>query len=123
MFQGLDHVSQAVRILVARNAMLNQRLYEAAREFSAALKRPDQWPADLLSRARRVEEKLTAKGRIDKTINGMDVLAASQIAEEIFELSIAVSAASIHEMKRQIRQLPRGKAGRSARLDMTGATS
>ena len=123
MYQGLDHVSKAVEILARRNAMLNQRLYEAAYEFAAALRRPDQWPADLLEKARSVQQKLTAKGRIDKTIGGMDVSAASQIAKEIFDLSVAISAASIHEMERHIRELPSRKAGQTRRLDLSRATS
>ncbi len=122
MFQGLDCVSRAVRILVGRNARLNQRLYEASGELSAALSRPDQWPPDLLRKARGVEEKLTAKGRPDKTINGMDVSTAREIAEEIFDLSIAISAASIHEMKKQVSAVPMRKGGRTRRLDFSGAT-
>ncbi|KKK57130.1 hypothetical protein LCGC14_3057580, partial [marine sediment metagenome] len=31
MSEGLKHVNRAVQILVGRNAMLNERLYEAAR--------------------------------------------------------------------------------------------
>lgn len=129
MFQGLDHVSKAVQILVSRNATLNQRLYEAACEFSAAMRRPDQWPADLLERARGLQRKLTAKGRIDKTVNGMDAAAAGRIATEIFDLSVAISAASIHEMRRQVSQmksqtgrLPIAKSGRTRRLDVSRAT-
>ena len=121
MFQGLDHVSNAVQILASRNAMLNQRLYEAAHEFDVALRRPDQWPVDLLERARGVQRKLGAKGRIEETVNGMDVATASQIAGELLDLSVAISAASIHEMRRQIGRTPTRKRGRSRRLDTSGA--
>ena len=120
MFQGLDHVSNAVQILASRNAMLNQRLYEAANEFEAALNRPDQWPVDLLERARDVQRKLSAKGQIEETVNGMDVSTASQIAGELLDLSVAISAASIHEMKQQITRVPTRKRGRSRRLDISG---
>ncbi len=121
MFQGLDHVSRAVRILVGRNAMLNQRLYEAAREFSLALQRPDQWPRDLLEKARSVENKLTARGRIDKTINAMDVSVAGEIAQEMYSLAMAVNFA--HAARRKgghVRMPTKGAEGRR-RLDVSGA--
>ncbi len=123
MFQGLDHVGKAVRILASRNAMLNQRLYEAAREFSAALLRPEEWPEDLLDKAQDIHRKLTARGRIDKTIVAMDVSAAAEVAEEILDLSVAISAASIHEMKRQISQMPTRRPSRNRRLDVTRSIS
>ncbi len=123
MFQGLDHVGKAVRILASRNAMLNQRLYEAAREFSAALLRPEEWPEDLLDKAQDIHQKLTARGRIDQTIVGMDVSAAAEVAEEILDLSVAISAASIHEMKRQISQMPTRRPARTRRLDVTRSIS
>ncbi len=123
MFQGLDHVGKAVRILASRNAMLNQRLYEAAREFSAALLRPEEWPEDLLDKAQDIHRKLTARGRIDQTIVGMDVSAAAEVAEEILDLSVAISAASIHEMKRQISQMPTRRPARNRRLDVTRSIS
>ncbi len=95
MLRGLEHVNRAVQILVGRNAMLNQRLYEAAREFEAALGEPGQWPAELWDRAIRIDKKLTAKGRADQTINGMDVPDAEQIAEEILDLSTAIDAVCV----------------------------
>ena len=122
MFQGLDHVRNAVRILVSHNAMVNQRLYCAASEFSAAMQHPDEWPDDLFGRAREVHQYLTAKGSFDKTIGGMDVSEAQMTAEEIFDISMAVSAASIHEMNRQIRQVP-GRKGRMHRIGHHAASS
>ena len=123
MFQGLDHVGKAVQILVSRNATLNQRLYEAAHEFSAAMRRPDQWPADLLEKATVIEQKLTVHGAIGNTVNGMDIATASQIAAEILDLSVAVSAASIHEMKKHISALPTRRPGRKTRLHARSVTA
>jgi len=119
MFQGLDHVSRALRILVGRNAMLNQRLYEAAREFSVALERPDQWPADLLDDARSVHRELTSKGSIDATINGMDVSVAGQIAQQLCTLVLAVNSAQGVRREPGHVQLPSRKSGRKQRLDVS----
>ncbi len=123
MFQGLDHVGKAVQILACRNAMLNQRLYEAAREFSAALLRPDQWPKDLLDRARGIHDRLTVRGRVDKTVAGMDVSSATEIVEDLIDLSVAISVASIHEMEKQVSLLPTRKPARTRRLDVTRTVS
>lgn len=119
MFQGLDHVSRAVRILVGRNAMLNQRLYEAAREFSLAMQRPEQWPPALLEKARGVEKKLTAKGRIDKTINAMDASAAGEIAQEMYSLAMAVNFAHAARRKGGHVRMPSKVAERRRRLDVS----
>ena len=103
MFQGLDHVYQAVRVFAVRNARINQRLFEAADQFSRALDRPDQWPGDLLGRAAAIHQKLTARGkpgerkpgegRIDTTIAGMDVSVAEQLAGEMLDLAMDIRAA------------------------------
>ena len=96
MSKGLKHVNRAVQILVGRNAMLNERLYEAAREFSAGVKDAQRWPKNLRDRAIRIDRKLTAKGRLSSTINGMDVPQAEELAEEIFELASEIGAAGMH---------------------------
>ncbi len=88
MFRELDHLSNSVRILVSHNAAIDERLYEASDEFLAALKEPDQWPTETLQKARSIEYRLTAKGNAADTINGMDVVVAEEIAEEIFDLFI-----------------------------------
>jgi len=97
MSGGLDHIHRAVQILVGRNAMLNERLYEAAREFSAGVRDADQWPKNLRDKAFRIDRKLTAKGRISSTINGMDITDAEQIAGEILEMSAQMDAAHLDE--------------------------
>lgn len=122
MFQGLDHASRAVRILVGRNAMLNQRLYEAAREFSLALQRPEQWPQHLLKKARSVEMKLTANGRMDKTINAMDVSVAGEIAQEMYSLAMAVNFAHAARRKGAHVRMPSKGAGGRRRLDVSGVS-
>ncbi|MEE8451605.1 MAG: hypothetical protein V3R99_06805 [Thermoguttaceae bacterium] len=93
MSGGLDRINRAVRILVGRNAMLNERLYEAAREFSAGVQDAEHWPTKLREKAIRIDRKLTAKGRISATINGMDVPDAEEIAGEILEVSAQIGAA------------------------------
>jgi hypothetical protein len=93
MFQGLDHVYQAVRVLAVRNARINQRLFEAADQFSRAMDRPDQWPGDLLGRAAAIHQKLTARGKIDTTIAGMDVSVAERLAGEMLDLAMDIRAA------------------------------
>jgi hypothetical protein len=92
MSGGMEHISRAVQILVGRNAMLNERLYEAAREFSAGVRDADEWPMNLREKAIRIDRKLTAKGRLASTINGMDVPDAEKLAEEILEMSTQIGA-------------------------------
>ena len=96
MSNGLKHVNRAVQILVGRNAMLNERLYEAAREFSAAVKDAQQWPENLREKAYRIDKKLTAKGRISSTINGMNVPQAEELAGEILDLSSEIGSVGMH---------------------------
>ncbi len=92
MLRGLEHVNRAVQVLVGRNAKLNQRLYEAAGEFEGALREPDQWPTELFDRAVQINRKLTAKGNAARTINGMDIRDAQELAEAILDLSTAIDA-------------------------------
>ena len=121
MFQGLDRLNHAVQILVGRNATLNQRLYEAIHEFAAAMSHSDQWPGKMLAQADRIREKLTAKGRIDATVNGMDVAAASDIAEEILSLAIAMNTANALQGKHLSIELPSKQRKRRRRLDVSPA--
>lgn len=93
MSGGFDHINRAVQILVGRNAMLNERLYEAAREFSAGVKEAEHWPMKLREKAIRIDQKLTVKGRISSTINGMDIPDAEELAGEILEMSAEIDAA------------------------------
>ena len=105
MSQGFNHVNRAVQILVGRNAMLNQRLYEAAREFSAAMEDAEQWPKNLREKASRIDKQLTKKGRIAATINGMDVRDAERIAMEILEISREIGSTRVH-MHRSMAAVP-----------------
>ena len=90
MSGGLNHINRAVQILVGRNAMLNERLCEAAREFSAGVQDTELWPKSLREKAIRIDRKLTAKRRLSSTINGMDIPDAAEIAEEILEMSTEI---------------------------------
>ena len=95
MSQELDRIlHRAVRTLVRRNTTLHQRLYEAAKEFPAALRRREQWPPDLLLQAKNIEKKLTAKGRLVDTICAMDTSVAADLAEEIVNLAIQIDVAN-----------------------------
>ncbi len=93
MFQGADQVGNAVQLLLARNAMLDERLYEAANEFLAALDDGDRWPVNLLEDALAIKERLTARGDLDRTIAGMDVAEAEDIAEDMLEIFVAIEVA------------------------------
>ncbi|MBN2474349.1 MAG: hypothetical protein JXB62_07060 [Pirellulales bacterium] len=115
MFKGLDHVSRAVELLVGRNAMLNQRLCEAAHEFAVALHRPEQWPEDLLPKARQVESRLTARGSIDDTISGMDVADADEVAQQMCELATAVGVAKAMQREAAHVKVPPRKGRRRTR--------
>lgn len=118
MFQALDHVGQAVRILVGRNATLHQRLFEAADQFALALQCSESWPADLLQRARQIAKQLTARGRLDTTINAMDSATAGRLAEEIYELAVAIEIAKVQRISAPSPHLPTPSRGRLRRLDL-----
>ena len=90
MISGMDHVFQAVQLLVGRNAMVEERFCEAAREFVAALRQSDQWPEGLLEKALDIEKRLTAAGGIEETIRAMDPPAVEAVAEEILDLAEAI---------------------------------
>ena len=111
MFQGLDHIGKAANLLAARNAMLNQRLFEAAKEIEAAIETSDEWPSDLQEKARKIEDKLTAKGPIDATVNGMDVVTATAAAQEIFDLSVDALAAKV-QMQQRAHAIRRPRSSR-----------
>lgn len=95
MFQGLNHLHEAVPLLVCGNGMLDGRFHEAAHEFLAALKRPEQWPPDLLQHARGIEQRLTAEGTLEGTLERIDTVAAESIAEQILDLIEAVDESLI----------------------------
>ncbi len=99
MFRGQSHLDKAARILVGRNATLNQRLYEAAGEFEIALKKAHHWPGKLMDQAVDIDRKLCARGKIDETINGMDVSAARGVAEEMLGLCVTLKAVSLARVK------------------------
>ena len=86
MFQGLNHLHEAVPLLVCGNVMLDGRFREAAHEFLVALKRPEQWPPDLLQHARAIEQRLTAEGTLEDTLKQIDTVTAESIAEQILDL-------------------------------------
>ncbi len=123
MSQELDRVvHKAVRTLVRRNTTLHQRLYEATKEFPAALRRREQWPPDLLSQIESIEEKLTAKGRIVDTICAMDTSAAAEVAEDIVNLAVQIDVAKSQRLdSRAHATVPRRKARPPAEMPQ-GAT-
>jgi len=86
MFQGLNHLHEAVPLLVCGGAMLDGRFNEAAHEFLIALRRPEQWPPDLLQHARTIEQRLTAEGTLEATLEQFDPVTAENIAEQILDL-------------------------------------
>jgi hypothetical protein len=111
MFQGLDHIGKAANLLAARNAMLNQRLFEAAKEIEAAMETSDEWPSDLQEKARKIEDILTANGPLDATLNGMDIVAATAAAQDIFDLSVDALAAKA-QMQQPAHAIPRPQSSR-----------
>ena len=120
MLEAVDHVNKAVQTLVCRNAMLNQRLHEAAKEFSAALGQVEQWPSSLQAEVAHISQRLTAKGTIDATISGMDVSTARSIAEDMLGLALAISTSSMSPYHRRHVMLPTER-GRRRRLDVHSA--
>jgi len=93
MLEQLDHVHQAVQLLVGRNVRLEERFPEAAQEFVSALHRCDQWPKDVVEKARAIERKLTARGSIEATIDEMDAAAIEEIADAILDIADAIALA------------------------------
>jgi len=101
VFGGLDHVWKAAQVLAGPGASLEVefhlaipslkvRLKEAASEFHVAMMQPDQWPKDLLDRAKSLDGKL-------QRIDGMDAAAARQTAEELLSLAADIQAAQTRE--------------------------
>ncbi|MEE8452571.1 MAG: hypothetical protein V3R99_11675 [Thermoguttaceae bacterium] len=90
MFQGLNPLHEAVPLLVCGNVMLDGRFHEAAYEFLVALRRPEQWPPDLLPHARSIEQRLIAEGTLEATLEGIDTVTAESIAEQILDLVEAI---------------------------------
>ncbi len=116
--QGLKHVNRAARILVGRNVTLHQRLLEAANELTTAVRRRRRWPKRLASKAAGVCEKLTAKGTLDATINGLDRADAREAAEEILSLAINLNAVRAVRRKRRAVHLPVRETTQKRRLDL-----
>ncbi len=93
MFRGMNHIQEAVNILVARNTTLQQRLYEASKELAVAMRQRDHWPDNILQKARDIEKKVTARGRMGATLQGMDASEAGEVAKELAELASDVRVA------------------------------
>ena len=111
-----NHLRKALRVLVRRNATLHERLYEAAGEFSAALREQEKWPDHLVQRAGQITKKLTSKGRIVDTVGAMDASVAGDVAEELADFVLAVDAAKLRRIETG-RQgvVPRSKQRLAAR--------
>lgn len=102
MSQTLDRVfHRAVRILVCRNTTLHQRLYEASKEISAAIERPELWPQDLLPQAQSIHASLTAQGKIVDTVCDMDTPVAAEVAEDILNLAVQIAVAKRQRLDAQ----------------------
>jgi len=86
MYNGLEHVWQAVEILVGLDEPLKARLEKAAAEFSVALIQTDEWPEDLLPNAIALDAKL-------KNIPPMTVEMARSAAKGLVDLSVEVQIA------------------------------
>ncbi len=93
MSERLGHIQSAMRVLIRRNTTLHQRLYEAGNELLIALGRSDTWPPEAFAEAKRIEEALTAKGKLVDTVCAMDTPAAADLAERVFELGVALTVA------------------------------
>jgi len=93
MLDGLDHVWKAAQILASRDALLKDRLKEAAGEFALALLQPEEWPTQLLTQAHSLREQL-------KGVDGLEPTTARQVAEELLSLAADVRDA----LKEQVRE-------------------
>ncbi len=91
MSERLGHIQSAMRILIRRNTTLHQRLYEASEELLIAISKSDTWPPEAIAEAKRLEEALTAKGRLAETICAMDTSTAGDLAERVIELAMVLS--------------------------------
>ncbi len=93
MSERLSHIQSAMRVLIRRNTTLHQRLYESGKELLIALGGSDTWPPEAIAEAKRIEEALTAKGKLVDTICAMDTPVAADLAERVFELGVALTVA------------------------------
>ena len=89
MLEGLGHVWRAAEILAGGDAGLRQRLKGARAELGAALRRPEQWPPDLLGVARSLDRLLGGPGE-DDPLDTLDAGLAGRVAEDLLSLAVDV---------------------------------
>lgn len=96
MLDGLEHVWKAAQILASKDALLKDRLKEAAGEFAVALLHPEEWPRVLLTQAHSLREQL-------KEVDGMEPSRARQAAEELLALAADIRDALKEQSSEQER--------------------
>lgn len=92
MLDGLHHVWRAAAVLAGADAGLRERLKLARTELFLSLKRPEQWPAELLHLARSTQRIIQPNGEIDP-LDTLCPAMATQVAEDLFSLAADVSSA------------------------------
>ena len=115
MFAALDHVHNAVDLLVGQTVSLDERFCEAAVEFVAAVNGCDDWPTDLKEKARGIQQRLTEGGSVEATIGEMDPSTAEQIADDILDFAEALTTFRIDLMEPKPDSCMVACAGRPAR--------
>ena len=93
MFDGLDHVWKAVRILVQTDESLKDRLDKAASEFFVSTIQMDEWPHDLIEKVTSLDARLQ-KRQI------MSDAEMRQAAIDLVDLSSRVDAARLEDNRR-----------------------
>ena len=86
MLDGLEHVLKAAEILAASDSLLRERLKKATGEFTVSLLQPEQWPDDLLPKAKELRDRL-------KDIDSLNDREAKKLAEDLLSLAIEVQIA------------------------------
>lgn len=92
MLDGLHHVWRAAELLAGADAGLRERLKLARTEFFLSLKRPEQWPAELLPLARSTQRIIQPNGEVDP-LDTLCQAMATQVAEDLLSLAADVSSA------------------------------
>jgi hypothetical protein len=81
MYDGLENVSNAVRILVSSNKPVFGRLDDAMTEFLIACTAKSLWPDNIVSRAEKLEREFRA-AEADGTLSSV----ASNLAIDVLEI-------------------------------------
>lgn len=100
MFDGLNHVSDAVEILLTSNEPLPGRLRKAMAEFFVAYVTKDEWPEDVWQMADKLDKDF-AKAEVQGSVEAE----ANRLAHELWYIHDSIRLALFEAHLRETGQL------------------